>query len=319
MHRVIGLDVGGTKCAVLTADVGEDIQILNKIRFETCTDLGFSYAKEKLFEAVRESIAVSDRPVEAIGISCGGPLNSRAGIVQSPPNLPGWDDIPIVRMLEEEFGVPAFLQNDANACALVEWKIGAGRGAENMIFLTMGTGMGAGIIAEGRLLRGRSDMAGEVGHVRLAKHGPVGFNKEASFEGFCSGGGIARYAGILRSEWIAAGERVAWSETDAELTTKALAGYAKGGDEHAVRVFEAVGEKLGEALAIFADTLNPEVVVIGSVFARCEELLTEPMWKAIRREALPYTADVMKVLPAQTGEQIGDFAAVMVAQYGLEN
>lgn len=318
MHRVIGLDVGGTKCAVLTADVGEEIQILNKIRFDTRSELGFDYAKEKLFEAVRESMAASDCPVEAIGVSCGGPLNSREGIVQSPPNLPGWDDIPIVRMLKEEFGVPAFLQNDANACALVEWKIGAGRGAENMIFLTMGTGMGAGIIAEGRLLRGRSDMAGEVGHVRLAQRGPVGFNKEASFEGFCSGGGIARYAGILRGEWTAAGEHVAWSEADEALTTKALAGYAKAGDAHALRVFDAVGEKLGEALAILADTLNPEVVVIGSVFARCGELMTDAMWKAIRREALPHTANVMRVVPAQTGEQIGDFAAIMVAQYGLE-
>lgn len=318
MHRVIGLDVGGTKCAVLTADVGEKIRIHSKIRFETRTDLGFFYAKEHLFAAVRESIAGSDAPVEAIGVSCGGPLDSRAGVVQSPPNLPGWDDVPIVRMLQDEFGIPAFLQNDANACALVEWKIGAGRGAENMIFLTMGTGMGAGIIAEGRLLRGRSDMAGEVGHIRLAKHGPVGYNKEASFEGFCSGGGIARYAGILRSGWTAAGETVAWAESDDALTTKALAGYANAGDLHAVRVFEAVGEKLGEAIAILADTLNPEMVVIGSVFMRCENLLSEAMWRAIRREALPHTANVLKVVPARTGEQIGDFAALMVAQYGLE-
>ena len=317
MRRIIGLDIGGTKCAVLTADCGEEIRILNKIRFDTRSELGFAYTRERLFEAVRASIAASDRPVEAIGISCGGPLNSRAGVIQSPPNLPGWDDIPLVQMLEDEFAVPAFLQNDANACALVEWTMGAGRGCENMVFLTMGTGMGAGIIAEGRLLRGRCDMAGEVGHVRLAADGPVGYGKAGSFEGFCSGGGIARLACRMRREWTAAGNAPVWSESDDALSTRALANYAKNGDAHALKVFEAAGEKLGCALALLADVLNPEIVVIGSVYVRCEALLREPMWRAIRREALPQTADCLRVLPAQTGEQIGDLAALMVAQYGL--
>ena len=317
MHRIIGLDIGGTKCAVLTADSGAEIELLNKIRFDTHSERGFEYTRKALFDAVRASIAASDRPVEAIGVSCGGPLNSRTGVIQSPPNLPGWDDISLVRMLEEEFGVPAFLQNDANACALVEWKMGAGRGSDNMIFLTMGTGMGAGIIAEGRLLRGRCDMAGEVGHIRLAADGPVGYGKPGSFEGFCSGGGIARLACLMRREWIGRGERPAWRETDEEMSTRALAGYAKDGDAHARQVFEAAGEKLGCALALLADVLNPETIVIGSVYVRCEELLREAMWRALRREALAQTVECLQVLPAQTGEQIGDLAAVMVAEYGL--
>ena len=105
MHRIIGLDIGGTKCAVLTADSGAEIELLKKTRFDTHTERGFEYARRQLFDAVRASIAASDRPVEAIGVSCGGPLNSRTGVIQSPPNLPGWDDVPLVRMLEEEFGV----------------------------------------------------------------------------------------------------------------------------------------------------------------------------------------------------------------------
>lgn len=317
MHRIIGLDIGGTKCAVLTADSGAEIELLKKIRFDTHTERGFEYARRRLFDAVRASIAASDRPVEAIGVSCGGPLNSRTGVIQSPPNLPGWDDVPLVRMLEEEFGVPAFLQNDANACALVEWRMGAGCGSENMVFLTMGTGMGAGIIAEGRLLRGRCDMAGEVGHVRLAADGPVGYGKAGSFEGFCSGGGIARLACRMRRGWAERGEHPAWSETDEEMSTRALAGYAKDGDAYARQVFEAAGEKLGCALALLADVLNPETIVIGSVYVRCEELLREAMWRALRREALAQTVEGLQVLPAQTGEQIGDLAAVMVAEYGL--
>ena len=132
--------------------------------------------------------------LKRIGISCGGPLDSKKGIIFSPPNLPGWDNVPITRILSDEFGVETALQNDANACALAEWLMGAERGHSNMIFLTFGTGMGAGLILNGRLYSGTNDLGGEVGHIRLAKTGPVGFGKAGSFEGFCSGGGIAQLA-----------------------------------------------------------------------------------------------------------------------------
>ena len=319
MMRVLGLDIGGTKCAALLADCGEQVSIAEKLRFETRTDLGFEYTKKKLLEAAGALICRFRTPVRAIGVSCGGPLNSRTGVVQSPPNLPGWDGVPIVSILQEAFGIPAFLQNDANACALVEWKYGAGRGAEDMVFLTMGTGMGAGVIAGGRLLRGARDMAGEVGHLRLEPDGPVGYGKAGSFEGFASGGGIARLAAQLRRDWTRAGERVNWAEADEELTTRALADYARQGDAHALRLFEAAGEYLGRGIAILADVLNPERVVIGGVYMRCEELLKPSMWRAIRREALPHCWQELQVLPAGTGEQIGDFAAAMVAVYGLES
>ncbi|MBP3651728.1 MAG: ROK family protein [Clostridia bacterium] len=318
MKRVLGLDIGGTKCAVLLADCGEEISVVEKIRFDTRTDLGFEYAKEKLLAAASELIGKSEIPVQAIGVSCGGPLNSRKGVVQSPPNLPGWDDIPIVGILEEAFGIPAFLQNDANACGLVEWKYGAGRGTQDMVFLTMGTGMGAGVIADGRLLRGSRDMAGEVGHLRLEHDGPVGYGKAGSFEGFSSGGGIGRLACMMRREWQAHGETVAWTETDEEFSTKALAGYANAGDHHALCVFETAGDYLGQGIAMIADVLNPEMVVIGGVYMRCEHLIKDSMWKAIRREALRQCWQDLQVVPAQTSEQIGDFAAAMVAVYGLE-
>lgn len=318
MKRVLGLDIGGTKCAVLLADVSERIEIIKKLRFETRTELGFEYAMDKLMACAAELIGESDVPVEAIGISCGGPLDSRRGIVLSPPNLPGWDEVHITEALEQRFGIPAFLQNDANACGLVEWKYGAGRGCDDMVFLTMGTGMGAGIIADGRLLRGRNDMAGEVGHIRLEHDGPVGYGKAGSFEGFASGGGIARLACMLRHEWIDHGNGPSWKESDDELTTRALADYALDGDHFARRVFEMAGEYLGQGIAIIADVLNPEKVVIGGVFMRCADLIEPSMWTAIRREALPHTCKDLQVVPAETNEQIGDFAAVMVAVYGLE-
>src|SRR5699024_3947977 len=131
-------------------------------------------------------------------------------VILCPPNLPGWVNIPLARMLTKRYGVPVYIQNDANACALVEWKLGAGRGTRDMIFLTMGTGMGAGIIADGKLLRGHNDMGGEVGHLRLTEDGPVGYGKAGSFEGFASGGGMLRHAQMLTQARMAAGKTPAW-------------------------------------------------------------------------------------------------------------
>ena len=121
--------------------------------------------------------------LKRIGISCGGPLDSKKGMIYSPPNLPGWDKCLLQRYLQMKFGVETALQNDANACALAEWLMGAGRGTSNMVFLTFGTGMGGGLILNGRLYSGTNDLGGEVGHIRLAKDGPVGFGKAGSFEG----------------------------------------------------------------------------------------------------------------------------------------
>ena len=149
----IGVDIGGTKCAVVKSD--DYGKIINKVKFPT-TDVhatmnNILLAIQKCGEA------------EAIGISCGGPLDSEKGIIMSPPNLIGWDNIHIVKVLEDKFKIPAFLQNDANACALAEWKLGAGLGTKNMIFLTFGTGLGAGIILNGKLYAGTNGNAGEVG------------------------------------------------------------------------------------------------------------------------------------------------------------
>ena len=173
MKPFIGIDIGGTKCAVTLAKVNKGINILHKIRFESEADKGLNHMLANIYAAVDEVFAMSSEGVSAIGISCGGPLDSKRGIVLCPPNLPGWINVPICELFSRKYGVPTYLQNDANACALVEWKLGAGRGCDDMIFLTMGTGMGGGVISGGRLLTGACDMAGEIGHLRLTEDGPV--------------------------------------------------------------------------------------------------------------------------------------------------
>ncbi|GHU75464.1 hypothetical protein AGMMS49992_19500 [Clostridia bacterium] len=323
MSYYIGLDIGGTKCAVVLAYLDHGIQIQDKLSFPTETPKGFAHTLSRLYEAIDIVLTrnhYTSKDIEAIGISCGGPLDSRTGIILSPPNLPGWVNIPLPRMLTEKYGMPAFLQNDANACALVEWKLGAGRGTQNMIFLTMGTGMGSGIIAEGILLRGHTDMGGEIGHLRLAEDGPIGFEKAGSFEGFTSGGGIARQAVALTQRLIEEGNPPAWvrdGHLPDEVDARLLAGYARTDDPDAIKFFNHIGTMLGKGISLLVDTLNPECVVIGSVFVRCEDLLRASMERELRREAIPYSLNGLRIVPAQTGESIGDLASVMVALYAM--
>ncbi len=207
----IGIDVGGTKCAVI-AGTG-DMEILKRISFPTETRKGPDHAINLLLNSASEITGqLGKAGLKAIGISCGGPLDSKKGIVQSPPNLPGWDNIPIVNLFRKRFSIPVFLQNDANACALAEWKFGAGKGTDNMIFLTFGTGMGAGIIIDGRLYSGSNDLAGEVGHIRLAEQGPEAYGKKGSFEGFCSGTGIALIAKEIARDKFGSNQQVSFCD-----------------------------------------------------------------------------------------------------------
>lgn len=294
---VWGLDIGGTKCALVMG--GRDGSVKER-RCVATADFGGDW-QALMEDLIAPALADWPKPA-AVGVSCGGPLSSERGRILSPPNLPGWDDVPITDWLSGRIGAPAFLQNDANACALAEWRQGAGRGCRSMVFLTFGTGMGAGLILDGRLYRGACDMAGEVGHMRLAEDGPVGYGKRGSFEGFCSGGGLRQLAML---------------ELGRDLSARELNELAEAGDEGARGVLRMSARKLGGALALLIDILNPERIVIGSVYARAERWFREDMLREIRREALDMSAQCCEIVPAALGDSIGDIAALSVAWDGL--
>lgn len=312
---ILGFDIGGTKCAVITAKLRQnDIEIIGKEKLPT--DL-----KIKPEEMIARLIAAADKLLggkkpKRIGISCGGPLDSEKGVILGPPNLTGWDYVPIVSIIGEHYGAPVALQNDANACAVAEWKFGAGRGFKNVIFLTFGTGMGAGFILDGKLYGGTNGNAGEVGHMRLDKTGPVGYGKRGSFEGFCSGGGIARLGYTLAKKAIKQGKTPLYCKNGLkreDITAKSIADAANAGDETALEVYRICGEHLGAGISVLIDLLNPERIVIGSIFARSKNLLEQTANEVIEKEALKSSAGCCKVVAAKLGEHIGDYAAVATA------
>jgi glucokinase len=253
--------------------------------------------------------------VKGIGISCGGPLDSKKGVILSPPNLPGWDHIEIVKLFQERLGIPTAIQNDANACALAEWTFGAGVGTQNMVFLTFGTGLGAGLILNGKLYAGTNDNAGEVGHIRLNDYGPVGYGKSGSFEGFCSGGGIRQLAISKAKERLQMGLPVSWCPDGnvESINARIVAEAAREGDELALGIYRDSALQLGRGLAFLIDILNPERIVIGSIYTRCEDLMAPFVAEVLEREALPLANAVCQVVPAALGEAIGDYAALSVA------
>ena len=311
---LLGFDIGGTKCAVVTAVWdGENISILQN---EKCST-DFSIApQEMISKLISLADGILEQKPDRIGISCGGPLDSSRGIILGPPNLPGWDHVAIVEQLEQHYGVHAKLQNDANACAVAEWKFGAGKGCRNMVFMTFGTGLGAGFILDGKLYSGTNGNAGELGHIRLSEFGPVGFGKAGSFEGFCSGNGIAQLGYFKALEKIQQGEYPLYFQKGdpiSNITAKSIADAARAGDETAIDVYRTCGAYLGKGLAMIIDLLNPEKIVIGSIFSRSRDLLWESTEEVVKEEALMQSASCCEIVPAELGEQIGDYAAIAVA------
>ena len=314
---MIGIDIGGTKCAVsIGYEQNEELVIERKESIPTDLSLSPYDMLEKL-SALLDGMT---KHYDAIGISCGGPLNTLTGEILSPPNLPGWDHVKAVDFFKERYHCPVILQNDANACALAEWRYGAGKGCENMAFFTFGTGLGAGLILNGRLYDGACGMAGEAGHMRLADHGPVGYGKAGSFEGFCSGGGLKQLGQTYAKEKLQMGNTASFCQSLDELesiTAKKLAECAKAGHEDALEIFDLCGEKLGRGLSVIIDLLNPDRIVLGSIFTRCEDLLRPSMEKVLQRETLALSRETCKILPAALGEQIGDYAALSLAAEAL--
>ena len=321
----IGLDIGGTKCAVLLGrgeiPVRCDDFILDRAAFPTESKKGLEQALQKLYRNIEEMMEkhrLVPADILGIGVSCGGPLDSKKGIIMGPPNLYGWDYVPIVQMLQERYRIPAHVQNDANACALAEWRFGAARGTQNAVFLTFGTGMGAGLILDGRLYSGTSDMAGEVGHMRLAEDGPVGFGKsQVPLKAFAAAAGSpslpaakplrpfkTAFHPLIALQWRA--WRPSPQKPSLRPPTQAMPPRKR------FTVF--AGKSWAWACALITDIINPEIIVIGSIFERSHSLLwpaAKEVWGRV--SASLFSTLLQRSFPRAQGILIGDYAALSVA------
>lgn len=323
MEVIAGIDIGGTKCAVsFIKTEGDNVVFLYKEKRATDTEQPQKMV-DSFVEEIKEQLRKhKDWELASVGISCGGPLDEEKGMILSPPNLPKWDRVDLFTPLKAAFGnIPIMLQNDANACALAEWQLGAGKGCKNMVFLTFGTGLGAGLILNGELYSGTNGMAGEVGHIRLEEEGPLGYGKKGSFEGFCSGGGIAGLGRIYAERALERGESPVFCkdrESLDKITAKEIGEAAERGDALSLEIFHKVAQELGKGLSILVDILNPEKIIIGSIYLRQRALLEAGMMEVLQKEALRQAREAVQILPAGLGEKLGDYAAVSVGLRALE-
>jgi len=298
---ILGLDIGGTKTAVVAGTATGEV--LRRTISHSNAQHGFRPMWTTMVGHA-DALVADFGPPTAIGVSIGGPMDAERGIILSPPNLPGWDAIPLRDLLVERYGVPTWVEHDARTGALAEWMFGAARGANDVVFLTFGTGMGAGLILDGRLHRGWNGGAGEVGHWRLARQGPTAFGKAGSFEGFASGAGLPRLARAMYP-----GD--AWGEG---LTAQDLIGLARDGDQRAIRVVDRSAQWLGRGIALLVDLLDPEVVVLGSLAVRAGDLFLPTARAVVARETLVRDREC-RIVAAGLGEHIGDVAALSAAIY----
>ena len=299
----IGIDIGGTKCAVsLGKWKNQEIEILG--RHEVSTKNSPIATFDELAPIIEKW--KKEFEIKGTGISCGGPLDPKKGIIISTPNLAAeWYGFEIVSYVKSRFSLNAKLENDANASAVAEWKFGAGRSAKNVVFMTFGTGLGAGLILDGKLYSGTNGNAGEIGHIRLEEDGPIGYNKAGSAEGFCSGNGIRNLAYIRAKEKGVI--------LDQNITTKIIFEKAKQGDEFYLSIVKESAEKFAKVVSLLIDLFNPEVIVAGGVFMRNYDLFMSIIVPIIQKESLTASYKVCKILPAEIGENIGDYAALAIA------
>ena len=312
--HVLGVDVGGTKLAtVLATRSGE---ILHKVRRPTEADRGPNLGVARLVSMLRQNLAetqIVHEDIIGIGVACGSPMDAEQGIILGPPNLQSWNPVPIKAILETEFGLYTQLENDANAGALAEWLFGAGRGKRNVTYMTMGTGIGGGLILDGRLYRGANGNAGEVGHMRVVhQEGPAcGCGKRGCLEAFCSGPSIARRTKEALAENMHSTILDLAGELDA-VSAEHLFAAARQGDALALRLVDETAYYMGIGLANIIQALNPEVVVLGTIATEQGDFFLDRVRRVVRQETWPQMSAVVEIRPSPLGSRVGDYGAISV-------
>ncbi|MFN2350710.1 MAG: ROK family protein [Kiritimatiellia bacterium] len=314
---LLGIDIGGTKISVC---LGNNKGTIRKAKRIPVADIANSYtdglnAIIKLCKDLLKSENVAPTELAAIGISAPGPLDTRRGLLLAPTNLKRWGHAPIVADLQRHFQCPTRMQNDANACALAEFRFGCGRRVQNLVYLTVSTGMGGGIICNGSLVKGDTDTAGEVGHMVLNPDGPpCACGQKGCFEAYCGGLSVARRVQLKIVE-----EKIHTAILDKaggavdNIAFPAILEALREGDHLAREVWEEFIMRLAQGIGIIIMTLNPEMIVLGTIAIHADDLLMIPLQECLQRFAWTAPHRACRIVTSQLGTSIGDYSALAVA------
>lgn len=310
---ILGIDIGGTKTAVGVADRTGKL-LLHK-RILTPNVLGPDVNLVAIRAAAHEVVDKQGAPIEAIGIGCGGPLDRKSGTLHKVSNLPGWEGICLTGMFSEEFNAPAYLDNDATAAALGEAKFGAGRGIDSFVYFTISTGIGGGIVINGKAYRGCGENAAEFGHMKLSTEGPkCNCGDKACLEAYASGTSIARIA----REGLADHPESSLGPVE-KITAEAVASAAAQGDAYAADVWYTAMRNLGLGVANVVNALDPRRVVLGGGVTKAGDLLLEPVREVVAERAMEALAADVDVVIAENGDLTGLFGAIAIGIEGMED
>ena len=314
LSYAVGVDIGGTNMSVAVIR-HTDGHILAKETIETLPANGPENGIQRLCDLIRNTVQNANvlwESIAGIGVGCTGPLDLERGLIQNPFTLPTWDDLPIVDRLKEAFQKPILLLNDAQAAALGEHQIGAGRGTLDMVYITVSTGIGGGLILNGHLYRGHQFLAGEVGHHSLNYEGiPCYCGRRGCWEMYASGTAVAKSAQERMTP-----ESVLWQLVHGQpetITARIVSEAAQQGDPLALDIFHETGTYLGIGILNLFNILAPEIFVLGGGLMQSHTLLWEAIYEAVRQQHYAVSEDQIRIVPAQLGLNAG----VIGVAYGL--
>lgn len=310
----VGVDVGGTNVKV--ALVSEEGAIAYSNTVPTRAEMGYEYTisniKQAIYDLMTES-KTDKSAIKGIGFGLPGQIDCVNGIVRLLPNIPGWVNVPLAKIISDEFQIPVKLDNDVRCAALGELAFGAGKGCQNLVCITVGTGIGSGLIVNGKLVRGAANAAGEIGHIKLSMHeGPLcGCGDRGCLEAYASGPSIVAMA----EEYIMGGKSTKFRElANPDITPYIVSEAAKQGDAVAIKIFEIMGEYIGIGLSSVINLLNPEKIIIGGGVADAGDILFQPIRETIKKRAMKISADSVEVVKAQLGNTAGVIGAGLLIE-----
>lgn len=314
MAKRIGIDVGGTNVKIAVVDDGK---IIYSNSVPTYAQMGYEYTVNNIKQAIKDLMKETETTaadIKGIGFDFPGQVDYKTGVVKLAPNIPGWVNVPIAQMIEEAFHIPTRIDNDVRCAALGEMNFGAGKGCQNFVCITVGTGIGSGLVVNGQLVRGAANAAGEIGHIKLQmKDGPIcGCGDTGCLEAFASGPSIVAMA----QDYLKSGKSTKFREMagDGEITPYIVAKAAEAGDPVAKRIFTIIGEYVGMGLVSVINLLNPEKVIIGGGVAEAGDLLLEPIRKTVMERAMVVARESVEIVPAELGNSAGVIGASMLVE-----